>query len=117
MAFLPALALPLLAASTAIGAAGSFASAQYQSQVAKNNAKIAQQNAEATFAAAQQEQIRSDREYAQQEGELVAEQAASGLNLMGRSSLATRAGLHSVGREQATDIYTQGSIDSRKYLQ
>lgn len=117
MAFLPALAVPLLAGGAAVGAVGDFSQGQYQSQVAKNNAAIAKQNAAATFNAAQTEQIRSDREYAQQEGELIAEQSASGLNLMGRTSTAVRAGLHDVGRQAATDIYRQGASDSRKYLQ
>lgn len=113
MAFLPILA----AVGGGIGAIGDFASGQYQSQVAKNNAKIATQNADATFKAAQTEQIRSDKEYAAQEGELLASQSTSGLNLTGQTLTAVRTGLHGVGREAATDIAVQGAADSRKYLQ
>lgn len=113
MAFLPILA----AVGGGIGAIGDFASGQYQSQVAKNNAKIAEQNANATFKAAQTEQIRSDKEYAAQEGELLASQSASGLNLTGETSTAVRTGFHGVGRMAASDISTQGAADARKYLQ
>lgn len=110
--------LPFLAiAGTAIQGFSAFQQAQYQSAVAKNNAKIAQQNADRANYAAQIEQMRSDREYAQQQSSLLASQAASGFDVLGRSQLASRNNIARVRGEEATDIRMQGLYDVRNHMQ
>lgn len=116
MAF-AALPLVLSVASTALAGFSQFQQAQYQSAVAKNNAKIADQNAERAGYAAQIEQMRSDREYQAQEGAQLAAQAASGFDVLGRSQMASRANLARVRGEQALDIREQGLFDVRNFQQ
>lgn len=118
MAFaLPFLPLALSVAGTAISGFSQFQQAQYQSAVAKNNAKIAKQNADRLSYATQIEQMRSDREYAQQSSSLLASQAASGFDVLGRSQLASRNNLARVRGEQAEDIRLEGLADVRNMLQ
>lgn len=110
--------LPFLAiAGTAIQGFSAFQQGQYQSAVAKNNAKIAKQNADRAGYAAQIEQMRSDREYAQQRSSLLASQAASGFDVLGRSQMASRNNLSRVRGEEAEDIRTQGLYDVRNLMQ
>lgn len=110
--------LPFLAiAGTAIQGFSSFQQAQYQSAVAKNNAKIAKQNADRAGYASQIEQMRSDREFQAHESALLATQAASGFDVLGRSQLASRTNLSRVRGEQALDIRTQGLFDVRNLQQ
>jgi hypothetical protein len=118
MAFLPA-ALPLImgVASTALAGFSQFQQAQYQSAVAKNNAKIAKDNADRAAYASQIEQMRSDREYDAQQGSLLASQAASGLDVLGRSQLMSRDNLSRVRGEQALDIREQGLLEARNFHQ
>jgi Tfp pilus assembly protein PilV len=117
MAFL-APALPFLAiAGTAIQGFSQFQQQQYQAQVAKNNAKIADENADRAGYAAQIEQYRSDREYDAQGATLLATQAASGFDVLGRSQIMSRANLDRVRSEQATDIRMQGMFNVRHLQQ
>jgi len=117
MAFLAPLAIPLAIAGTAIQGLSSFQQSNYQSAVAKNNAKIADQNAERAGYASQVEQMRSDREYRAQQGTLLATQAASGFDVLGRSQVMSRANLARVRGEQAVDIREQGLFDVRNLQQ
>jgi hypothetical protein len=110
--------LPFLAiAGTAIQGFSAFQQARYQSEVAKNNARIAKENADRASYASQIEQMRSDREYRAEEGALLASQAASGLDVLGRSQMASRHNLERVRGEQALDIRTQGLFDVRNLQQ
>lgn len=117
MAFAAPLALPLMIAGSAMQGFSSFSQGMYQSAVAKNNAKIAGQNAERVGYAAQIEQMRSDREYAAQQGTLLATQAASGFDVLGRSQVMSRANLERVRGEAALDIRDQGLFDVRNLQQ
>lgn len=117
MAFMAPLAVPLAIAGTALEGFSAFSQGQYQSAVAKNNAKIAEENAERASYAAQVEQMRSDREYAAQQGTLLATQAASGFDVLGRSQVLSRANLARVRGEQAEDIRMQGYYDVRNLQQ
>ncbi len=117
MAFLAPLALPLAIGGAAISGIGAFGQSMYQSAVAKNNAKIAEDNAERVGYAAQIEQMRSDREYAAEEGALLATQAASGFDVLGRSQVMSRANLARVRGEAAVDIRQQGLFDVRNLQQ
>lgn len=117
MAFLAPLAIPMAIAGTALQGLSQFQQSQYQSKVAKNNAKIAKENADRTGFAAQIEQMRSDREYDAQGAALVATQAASGFDILGRSQVMSRANLARVRGEQASDIRMQGFYNVRNLQQ
>lgn len=117
MAFMAALGPVLAIAGTAIQGISQFQQAQYQSAVAKNNAKIAKQNADRASYAAQVEQMRSDREYMAQESSVLASQAASGLDVLGGSQLASRTNLARIRGEQAVDIRQQGLYEVRNFQQ
>ena len=114
MAFLPVV---LAVAGTAIQGLSAFQQANYQAQVAKNNAKIAGQNADRVSYASQIEQMRSDRQYMAEESTLTASQAASGLDILGASQVSSRLNVERVRSEQATDIRQQGLFDVRNYQQ
>lgn len=117
MAFLPAVLPFIAAAGTIFSGVSAFQQGKYQSQVAKNNAKIAQQNAARAADATQQEALRSDREYLAQESQQFAAQSASGLDVLGRSQLMTRANTQRVRGQAASDIRLQGDADVRRLLQ
>jgi multidrug resistance efflux pump len=114
MAFLP---LALTVASTAISGYSQFQQSMYQSAVAKNNAKIAEKNADRASYAAQINQMRSDREYAQQESAQLAAGSASGLDVLGRSQVLARSTLAAVRGEEAKDIRDKGLFDVRNFQQ
>lgn len=111
------LPLALSVGATAIQGISAFQQASYQAAVAKNNAKIAAQNADRADYASQIDQMRSDREYAAQEGSLLAAQSASGLDVLGVSQVAARRQLASVRGEQALDINQQGLQQIRNFQQ
>jgi hypothetical protein len=114
MAFLP---IALAVAGTAIQGFSQFQQSMYQSAVAKNNAKIASQNADRASYASQVEQMRSDREYRAQEGTVLATQAASGLDVLGASQVSSRANIDRVRGEAAGDIRDKGLFDVRNFQQ
>lgn len=117
MAFLPAVALGASVLSTAISGVSQFEQSKYQAQVAKNNAKIAADNADRASYASQIEQMRSDREYMAEQGTLFASQAASGLDVLGKSQTLARANLGRVRGEQALDIAQEGFYNVRNFQQ
>lgn len=89
-----------------LGAAGSIYSgvsayqqAQYQAEVAKNNAKIAEMNANRATVRGGIEAQMKDAEFAQLLGEQEVAQAASGVTISGRSALRAR---------NATRMYAAG---------
>lgn len=110
-------AIPLAIAGTALKGFSDFQQAQYQSAVAKNNAKIAKDNSDRASYAAQVEQMRSDREYAGQQGALLASQAASGLDVLGFSQKSSRTTLAATRGEAASDIRQKGLFDVRNFQQ
>lgn len=114
MAFLP---VALAVGGSLLQGLSAVQQASYQSAVAKNNAKIAKQNADRAGYASQIEQMRSDREYAAMEGQQLAAQSASGLDVLGRSQVMSRANLQRVRGEQAFDIRQQGLYDVRNFQQ
>ncbi len=74
-------ALPyLMAAGTAVGAVQGYSSAQYQAQVAENNAAIMAENARNERAAADQDMMDKDLEAKAQIGAMLSEMGASGLD-------------------------------------
>ncbi len=111
------LATSLAVGSAALTGLSGFQQGMYQSAVAKNNAQIAADNAKKESDRAQVEQIRADRESAELIGTQEAIQGSSGLNLLGRSALLTRANARRVGRETALDIREQGVANTRNFIQ
>jgi hypothetical protein len=111
------LATSLAVGGTALSGLSAFQQSQYQASVAKNNARIAEQNAGRASDAAQIDQLRSDREFASQEATALAAQSASGLDVLGRSQILSRANVARVRGEQAVDIRKQGLIDVGNFYQ
>ena len=110
--------LPFMAiAGTAVEGASSFMQSRYQGQVAKNNAKIAEANANRASYASQIEQMRSDREYLSANSSVMATQAASGLDVLGGSQRMTRANLARIRGEAASDIRMEGLYDVGNLMQ
>ena len=114
MAFLP---LAVAVGGEVIQGISSFQQSAYQAAVAKNNAKIAGQNADRADYASQIDQMRSDREYRAQESTLFASQAASGLDVLGGSQIAARRTLAATRGERALDINAQGLQQIRNFQQ
>jgi len=103
-------------ASTAFSGFTAYQNAQYQAAVARNNQIQAVRNAGAESDAAQQEQLRSDLEYAQLRGEQLSTQAVSGLDLLSRSQIQTRQLTERTRERAATDIRTEGATRAQGRL-
>lgn len=103
--------------STVLSTVGAVGAANYQAQVAKNNAVIADQNAQKASDAAQQEQLASDQQTAALVGEQEAIQGASGLSINGASQLRTRRTAQRLGRTDAINIRNQGNTEIQQFLQ
>lgn len=114
MGFLPA---AFAIASTVLTGVSEFGQAKYQQQVAKNNEQIALDNAEKAAYQSQQEQLRSDREYAAMIGEQTAAQGASGFDALGRSQMAVRDQTRRVRGTAAMDIRRQGEATTQGFQQ
>lgn len=121
MAFIAPL-IPLI--PTLIGAAGAglagvsaIQSGNYQAAVARNNARIAGENAARASEAAQREAQRSDQDYRALLGEQLAAQGASGFDILGRSQRSARQLTKRTGRDAALDITTEGEAAARRSLQ
>lgn len=89
----------------------------YQNAVAKNNAMIAEQNANRLSEASQLEAQRSDIDYRALIAEQLAQQGASGFDVLGRSAIGARRTTARTGRRAARDIIHQGASDARNRLQ
>lgn len=89
--------------------------ANYQSAVARNNAEIARQNAARASDAAQIEQQRSDQQYAAAGAQALAEQSASGLDVLGGSQLRVRNQFGRVRMQAAQDIRRQGETTTQNF--
>ncbi len=135
MAVLPVLAI----ASAGISAIGTLESgaasknaADYQAQVARNNATVAEQNAEYATAAGQQAAANQSRKGAAQIGQIKVNQAASGVdvnsgsaedvqvgqrevNQLDSETVLNNAQLHAYGyRTQATNFQSEAQLDEMK---
>lgn len=107
----------LSAGSSILGTIGAIGSANYQAQVAKNNAKIAEENARNASQASQTEQQQNDQQTLALVGEQEAIQGASGLSVSGGSQLRTRRSAQRLGRQDSINIRTQGQSEVRNLLQ
>lgn len=128
MAFLPAV-LPIVGGLLTVAgtvmsikannaqAVNQYEAAQYQAAVAQNNAKIAAANAAKASQQSQLEQQRKDAEARAQLGTQMAVQAASGLDVLGRSQLQVREGTRKNRASAAQDIRSRGDAEVLRHLQ
>lgn len=114
MAFAPLL---LTAGSALLGAVSAVQGGEYQAAVARNNARLAEENAARESEAAQRTALRSDQDYRALLGEQLAAQGASGLDILGRSQREARVLTRRTGRQAAMDISTEGEAGARRSLQ
>lgn len=107
----------MTAATAGIGALSAIQAGNYQAAVARNNARIAEENAARISEAAQREAARSDQDYRALLGEQLAAQGASGLDILGRSQRNARMLTQRTGRRAAIDITDEGEAGARRSLQ
>lgn len=93
------------------------AAAKYQAEVQKVNANIARKNAVREIQTSQIQQEDQDRAARGLLGEQIAQQAASGLSLGGRTQIATRRSARVLARRDALNIRYAGEIGKYNYLQ
>ena len=111
------IAAALTAGSAGIAALSAVQAGNYQAAVAKNNSRIATENAARASEAAQRESMRSDQDYRALLGEQLAAQGTSGFDILGRSQVDARMLTKRVGRRAAMDITDEGEADARRSLQ
>src|SRR5690606_10778752 len=90
--------------------------AEYQRQVAEQNARISTRNAERSIRVAQIEQQDQDAVTRALIGEQISLQGASGLALGGRSQLLTRKSAAALGRKDALNVRYAGEVQKYNYL-
>lgn len=110
-------AAALTGLTAGVTALSAIQAGNYQAAVAKNNSRIAEQNAAAQSEAAQREAMRSDQDYRALLGEQLAAQGASGFDILGRSQTSARMLTKRVGRRAAQDITEEGEAGARRSLQ
>lgn len=114
---IPLLPTLLTAGTAVVGAVSAIQGGNYQAAVARNNARIAEENAARMNEASQREALRSDQDYRALLGEQLAAQGASGLDILGRSAVSARQLTRRTGRRAAMDIIDEGAAGARRSLQ
>ncbi len=122
MAFLAA-AAPILAAVGTVASVGGALiggiaqknASDYQAQVARMNAKIANENADRALERSQIEQQDQDTLTRAQMGAQEAAQGASGLSLTGGSQILTRKSAAMLGRRDALNVRQAGELEAYNY--
>jgi hypothetical protein len=99
-------------AGTAATVTSTLASNNYQRQVARRNAAVAEQNAQRSVQASQSAQEQQDQETRALLGQQLAVQSASGLKLGGRSQMLTRKSARMLGRMDALAIREAGDVEA-----
>lgn len=105
------------AGSAALGAVTAITEGNYQAAVARNNARIAEMNAQRESMAGQTEAMRLSQENAGRVGELTASQAASGLSLGSGSFAQGRALETRIGALEVRDTARAGAERAQASLQ
>lgn len=100
-----------------VGTLSAVGQANYQAQVAKNNANIAKENAQKASDQAQSQQLESDQQTAALLGEQEAIQGGSGLSLGTGSQLRTRRTAQRLGAQDAARIREAGNANIQSFLQ
>lgn len=101
--------------SSVLGTVSAIGAANYQAGVARNNAIIAERNAQQASDRSQNEQLEADRETAALLGEQQAIQGASGLT--GASQMRTRRSANRLGRQDAENIRLGGDREIQNFRQ
>jgi len=112
----PALALPLMIASTAVSAGGAVLSGigqkqvlDYQAQVADQNSKLAENQAQDSIQNTNLEAQRRYREISQTKGAQTAAMAANGVDLNFGSAVDVQRDTAMIGAEDLTQLYKAGN--------
>lgn len=120
MAFAPIIGLALSAVSTVAGVMGSIQqgkaasdAANYQAQVAKNNATIATQNAEYASAAGESKAQSQDFKNRALAGQIESSQAASGLDLSSPTLRDVRDASGQIGRLDTANVMADAMLQAR----
>ena len=130
-AALPALSTVATVASVGIGAIGTVMQmqaagaqaeaqakqAQYQAEVARNNALIEEQNAQAATIAAAVEAQDQDRAALAELGALLSDQSASGLDLGSGSFMQIREGQETIAAVDRARLIQAGETEAQQHLQ
>lgn len=98
------------------GVAG-YQSAKFQSQVAENNALIAEQNRQLAITESAIEAQRTDEEALKELGAMLADQSASGLLLSSGSHALRRKNLSELAARDRGNIIYEGEARGRRYAQ
>lgn len=114
---IPLIPTLLTAGAAGLSAVSAIQGGNYQAAVARNNARLAEENAARISEASQRESLRSDQDYRALLGEQLAAQGASGLDILGRSQRSARMLTKRTGRRAAMDITDEGAAEARRSLQ
>lgn len=101
--------------SSILGTVSAVGAANYQAQVAKNNAAIATKNAAIASDQSQQQQVQNDTQTAALVGEQEALQGGSGLS--GPSQMRTKLTANKLGAQDSLNIRTAGDANIQQYAQ
>lgn len=104
-------------ASAGLSAITAIEAGNYQAAVAKNNAMQAVMDANAESEAGQVNAMRSDIDYAAALAGQMAEQGASGFDMLSRSQMATRNRTRKTREEAALDIRNDSTNAARRLMQ
>jgi hypothetical protein len=114
----------LIAGSTALSAYGAYQQGQaeadtaaYQRRVAKNNAALADQNAEQELFRSQIAQQRQDWDASQQIADVVADQSGTGLSGLSGSKFSLIRSLSDVARLDAANVRNEGVVNATNLKQ
>lgn len=110
-----AIGTALAVGSAVVGGIQGYTSSQYRAQVARMNAKIAEQNAERAIQRTGVEAQDEDATTLAMLGELEAQQGASGLTLNSRTFRNVRKNAREVGRLNTQRIVQGGQIEAYNY--
>ena len=107
----------LTAITSLISGVQGFTAGQYQAMVAKNNAKLAMQNAVKAVEEGQQDKIDNDFDIRDMLGEQTAAQSASGLSLSSRSSVGVRNSTRLTGEIEGRRIMADAMQNAKNFKQ
>ena len=118
----PALAVPLMIASTVVSTGGAILSgigqkqqADYQAQVADQNARIAENQAQDSILNTNLEAQRRYRALAQTKGRQVAAMAANGVDLNFGSAVDVQKDTAAIGAEDLAQLYKGGNEQTKGF--
>lgn len=116
MAFLSAISAIVGAVGSIMSAVAQAQAAEYQAKIADMNAQISRDNATRAIQASQIDQQEQDSQAKALIGEQLASQSASGLELGGKTQVATRNSAKILSRKDALAVRYGGEMDKYNYL-